>query len=419
VHRLSLLLAPLAALSFALAPAAGAQVPVNPSPPSASTGPATAVGQTTATLTGTVDPHGSATTYHFEYGTSTGYGLSTTEASAGSGAGDVSVSVPVSGLTSDTTYHYRVVATNAAGVARGADATLRTAAVPRAPSASTGGVRAVQPDGATLTGTAYPHGQATSYHFEYGRTKAYGAQTAEADAGAGTAGVRVSAAIGGLLAHTTYHYRLVAANASGVARGNDHSFTTLRLPQSITVSARPEPAIWGGFTTLSGRVSGSGVGGTTVEVQRQDFPFAAGFRTVATQAAKSDGSFRFSVGPLWSAGQLRVVTRTTIAVTSPVLSVRNRVLVGMRAQRVRDRRLELTGSINPAVPAARVSAQRRSPSGRWVPLARGGVTALAGSRSRYALIVRRARRAADYRVVVLPQDGGAHVRGVSRERVIG
>jgi hypothetical protein len=416
VRRVSLIC--VATVLATAAPAALAQAPANPAPPSASTGSATSVGQATATLTGTVNPSGAATTYHFEYGTSTDYGLRTAETSAGSGTSDAAVSAPVSGLTSDTTYHFRIVATNPAGVTLGADATLRTAAAPRPPGASTGGVRNVQPAGATLTGTVYPHGQATTYHFEYGTTKAYGAQTAESDAGAAGSGVRASAAIGGLRPHTTYHYRLVATSASGIARGGDHSFTTLRLPQAVTVSASPEPALWSGFVTLTGQVSGVGVGGTTVVVERQDFPFGAGFRTVATQAAKGDGKFRFSVGPLWAATQLRVTTRTTIKVASPVVTVRNRVLVGLRARRLRGRRLELTGAINPAVPAARVSAQRRSASGRWVPVARGGVTPLAGNRSRYALAVGRPRRAAVYRVVVLPQDGGGHVRGVSRERTV-
>jgi hypothetical protein len=289
---------------------------------------------------------------------------------------------------------------------------------PAPPSVSTRSATNLGQTSATLTGTVNPNGAATTYHFEYGTTKAYGAQTAESDAGAAGSGVRASSAIGGLQPHTTYHYRLVATSASGVARGGDHSFTTLRLPQAVTVSASPEPALWSGFVTLTGQVSGVGVGGTTVVVERQDFPFSAGFRTVATQAANGDGTFRLSVGPLWAATQLRVATRTTIKVASPVMTVRNRVVVGLRARRLRGRRLELTGAINPAVPAARVSAQRRSASGRWMPVARGGVTPLAGNRSRYALPVGRPRRAAVYRVVVLPQDGGGHVRGVSRERAV-
>jgi hypothetical protein len=74
--------------------------------------------------------------------------------------------------------------------------------------------------------------------------------------------------------------------------------------------------------------------------------------------------------------------------------------------------------VNPAVPAARVSVQRMSASGHWAPVARGGVAALAGNRSRYAFVVRRTPAPRLYRVVVLPQDGGAHVRGVSRQRLV-
>src|SRR5438874_6409012 len=61
-------------------------------PPSATTGAATSVTQSGATLTGTVDPQGMATTYRFEYGTSSSYGLQTGEVDAGSGTGAVDAS---------------------------------------------------------------------------------------------------------------------------------------------------------------------------------------------------------------------------------------------------------------------------------------------------------------------------------------
>ena len=55
------------------------------SAPVAVTGSATSVTVTSATLNGTVDPNGRATTWYFEYGTSTSYGSKTAERNAGAG----------------------------------------------------------------------------------------------------------------------------------------------------------------------------------------------------------------------------------------------------------------------------------------------------------------------------------------------
>ena len=46
-----------------------------PAPPAATSGAATSVTLTGATLTATVDPQGASTSYHFDYGTSDSYGL--------------------------------------------------------------------------------------------------------------------------------------------------------------------------------------------------------------------------------------------------------------------------------------------------------------------------------------------------------
>ena len=45
--------------------------------PAATTGAAESITTGSAAVTGTVNPGGEATTYHFEYGTSTSYGLTT------------------------------------------------------------------------------------------------------------------------------------------------------------------------------------------------------------------------------------------------------------------------------------------------------------------------------------------------------
>ncbi len=108
-------------------------------PPTATTNPATAVTDIGATLAGSVDPKGAPTSYRFEYGTTTAYGNSTVAAGAGSGSGSVAVTAAVAGLAPATSYHYRVVASNAAGVAQGGDRTFTTAPAGAAGAGGTSG----------------------------------------------------------------------------------------------------------------------------------------------------------------------------------------------------------------------------------------------------------------------------------------
>lgn len=94
--------------------------------PTVVTGAASKLTTTTATVAGTVNPNGVATTYHFDYGLTTGYDSTSPTKSAGSGTTPVNVSAALTGLTPGTLYHYRVVATTATGSAVGADRTFRT-----------------------------------------------------------------------------------------------------------------------------------------------------------------------------------------------------------------------------------------------------------------------------------------------------
>lgn len=100
--------------------------------PTVSTGNATGIGPTGATLEGTVNPEGVAgsTTYRFEYGLDTSYGTTTGETDTGGGAVGVPASVPVTGLAPNTTYHFRVVGTNPSGSISGADRTFTTDPAP-------------------------------------------------------------------------------------------------------------------------------------------------------------------------------------------------------------------------------------------------------------------------------------------------
>jgi 6,7-dimethyl-8-ribityllumazine synthase len=101
-----------------------------PAAPGASTGLATVQGETEATLQGTVDPNGEATTYLFEWGTSDQYGQSTAELPAGEDHLGHSESARLTGLAPGTVYHFRVLAKNGLGTTPGGDEVFTTASPP-------------------------------------------------------------------------------------------------------------------------------------------------------------------------------------------------------------------------------------------------------------------------------------------------
>lgn len=86
-----------------------------------------AVGSTTAQVSAKVNANGAPTSYHVEYGTSTGYGSSTPESSLGAPRTSVGVLAQLTGLQPGTAYHVRLVATNALKTIAGQDLTFTTA----------------------------------------------------------------------------------------------------------------------------------------------------------------------------------------------------------------------------------------------------------------------------------------------------
>ncbi len=86
----------------------------------------------------------------------------------------------------------------------------------------------VSASSATLSARVNAGEAETEYRFEYGPTSAYG-QEAPVPAGAVVAefaGGEVTAHAQGLLAGTTYHYRVVLSNSQGTVRGADRTFQT-------------------------------------------------------------------------------------------------------------------------------------------------------------------------------------------------
>ena len=100
---------------------------------SATTGVATAVSFTQATLNGTEVPGGIYEgSYSFRYGRTTAYGSQTPTLPLGPGLSSLAVSSTISGLTPGTIYHFQIVATDIAGKTfPGSDGRFVTKPAPR------------------------------------------------------------------------------------------------------------------------------------------------------------------------------------------------------------------------------------------------------------------------------------------------
>jgi hypothetical protein len=115
---------------------------VSSAPPGVSAGPPS-VTTGGAAFQAAVNPDGLATTVHFEYGLDPKYGLttasdiyvdSTPDQAAGAGSLPIPVTATATGLVPHALYHFRVVATNAAGTVTTADQTFTTASLPPPPA---------------------------------------------------------------------------------------------------------------------------------------------------------------------------------------------------------------------------------------------------------------------------------------------
>jgi multidrug efflux pump subunit AcrA (membrane-fusion protein) len=205
--------------------------------PAATTGQASAVGSTTATLTGSVNPGALDTTDHFEYGTSAvTLSSSTPTFNDGAGSGSVSVTATLDNLKPDTTYEFRVVATNSSGTSDGVEEMFTTSAASK-PTVVTGSASGALTSSAALSGSVNPGGSDTKYRFEYGTTTAYGSQTAVVDAGSGTTASQVSATLTGLKPDTEYVFRLLATNKFGTSTGLSEFVTTASSSQAADEQA--------------------------------------------------------------------------------------------------------------------------------------------------------------------------------------
>ncbi|MCU0452203.1 MAG: FG-GAP-like repeat-containing protein [Bacteroidetes bacterium] len=181
--------------------------------PSVFTADATTVTATSATLVGFGNPNGLSTTYYFEYGTSNAYGTQSSPVSLGLGALFLQRSLAVSSLSANTTYHYRLVASNESGTTFGTNRTFTTSLpAPGTPtltspdSAATGVT--IQP---TLAWTAGLNAQ--TYRLQVSFASNFPSLIAQ-DSAISTLSATLSAP---LLHDTVYYWRVRSENVTGAS----------------------------------------------------------------------------------------------------------------------------------------------------------------------------------------------------------
>jgi hypothetical protein len=193
-----------------------------------------AVTSTQATFNGTITPGGIYEgSYYFEYGTTDAYGSQTATAALGPGLAPAPVSATVEGLTPDTPYHYRLVATDASNdlTVNGADQLMAPVEVSVSPASVIAGQAVTvswsgvsNPSAGDWVGIFEPGAPASSYLGSF-----YAGSCAQTDGatatGAGSCTFTVPAIPG------TYELRLYASTANDL------------LSTSGTISVLPPPPV--------------------------------------------------------------------------------------------------------------------------------------------------------------------------------
>jgi hypothetical protein len=289
------------------------------------------------------------------------------------------------------------------------------AAATSKPGATTGPPSSIGQTTVTFTGSVNPHGAATTYEFEYGTTKAYGAKTAAKPLGSGTSVKHVADAVSGLTPFTKYHFRIVATNAKGSTLGGDRTFTTQRQPLTLSMGILPKTTVrWGRDVVVGGKLSGTGSGGQQVVIQSSPFPYTSAFQPIGNALVTSaTGTFGYPVPNVSTNTQFRVQMPQKPNVVSPAVTllVKERVTIHVNRHHVKRRhKVRFSGSITPAHDGTTLLIQRHTAAGWKTVKTTVARHRAAGSRSPYHRHVR-IRHGGRYRVKALVS--GSNVPGAS------
>jgi hypothetical protein len=294
--------------------------PVGPAP-SLTLDPVSGIGATSGTVSGAINPNGPGTNYPDTTGTprvpKTTYRVEfkkpsdavwnayTPDIPFGSGPDAVPFSIGVTGLRPKTEYDLRVVVKKPFTATVEEEESFTT--LPGKPEVEAFSSSDVTVDSAELHALVNPQGTATSYHFEYGTTPAYGSDTPEVDIGESHEGEPVHEHIEGLQ-DAVYHFRVIATNTSGTTTSADQTFT-FHPPVCPNQTVRQQTgAAYLPDCRAYELVSPEDAGGTTLYTGGPQSPYASNPPRLAFvgQLAAIPDSGR---NPIDTAGDLYISTR--------------------------------------------------------------------------------------------------------------
>jgi hypothetical protein len=221
-----------------------------PNPPTATTGEASAVTPNSATIAGTVNPGAKGqpaqdeTTYWFQYSTDTGFGnqIPIVAGKAGEGESAVPETANLTGLEPDTTYHYRILASNdnagTAQVVHGEGKTFKTVATPPVLSQVSVEGTSITQSSAVVGALLEAMGLPTRWELQVG-SSAGNLQFASAGDTTSSSSLGILVNVESLAPGTRYYYKLNAVNPDGMVESSEGSFTTVAGPNPGSTTQVP------------------------------------------------------------------------------------------------------------------------------------------------------------------------------------
>lgn len=181
---------------------------------------------------------------------------------------------------------------------------------------------------------------------------------------------------------------------------------------NLTITAAPNPTVFGSTTAISGRLTGPNNGGVTVTLRQDEFPYNSDVKDVATAQTDAKGDFTFRRRPVRNT-LYRAVVGTTVS-TGVLVNVRIRI--GLRVSDSTPRVGQLVtfrGRACPRHDGLLVRIQRKTSTGAFATVRRTRLKA-ADTCSAYSRAFR-VYRDGTFRAVT---DDADHAGGLSRTRFV-